>query len=204
MSILIDVERRQRPALGNVELRSAAGGETRLSGLAAVFNSPTVIGGYFIEKLAPGCFANSLLSGDARMLFNHDVNFLLGRRSAGTLKLAEDGKGLRFELIPPDTTCGRDVVENVKLGNLDGMSFAFQSVRETWDDTGDMPVRTIEELDLFEISAVVNPAYKDTTLGIRSGKTNSPFKEIPPAAVIAAMQRMKAGLVQRERHHVFH
>ena len=205
MSILIDVERRrERPALGNIEFRAAAGGEARLGGYAATFNSPTMIGGYFREQIAPGAFTASIARDDIRMLYNHDANFLLGRTASGTLMLSEDAAGLRFDLIPPNTGAGRDTIESVKRGDLGGCSFAFQSVRESWDDSGDMPVRTLLQVDLMETSICVWPAYLDTSVGLRSTKTNSPFRETPPAAVIAAMQRMKAGLIQREHNRVIH
>jgi uncharacterized protein len=182
----IDVERRLRSATGNIEMRAgdAAGGAPMLSGYAARFNSPAVIGGYFIEKLAPGCFANSIARGDQRMLYNHDANYLLGRTASGTLTLSEDALGLKFELAPPDTCCGRDVVESVRRADLNGCSFAFQSVQETWDDTGDMPVRTIEVLDLLETSIVVWPAYKDTSVGVPLARLahleKSPRQQLSP------------------------
>jgi len=48
------------------------------------------------------------------------------------------------------------------------MSFGFRVTKETWDETGDVPVRTIEKLNLLEVSAVAWPAYDDTTIGLRS------------------------------------
>lgn len=201
----IDVEQRELPALGNIELRAgiASGGEPHLVGHAAVFNSPTVIGGCFIEKLAPGCFANTIAQGDIRALANHNADLVLGRTASGTLTLSEDATGLYFDLIPPNTSAGRDTLESVRRGDLSGCSFSFQSTRELWDDSGDLPTRIILECDLFEISAAVTwPAYTSTSVGVRSIKTNGPFREIAPASVIAAMQRMKAGIVQREMNRV--
>lgn len=48
------------------------------------------------------------------------------------------------------------------------MSFRFRVTREEWDETGDIPVRTIRELDLFELGPVVFPAYEATSVGVRS------------------------------------
>ena len=53
-------------------------------------------------------------------------------------------------------------------GAIDGMSFRFRVTREEWDETGDIPVRTIRELDLFELGPVVFPAYEATSVGVRS------------------------------------
>jgi hypothetical protein len=53
-------------------------------------------------------------------------------------------------------------------GAIDGMSFRFRVTREEWDDSGPLPVRTIKELDLFELGPVVFPAYESTSVGVRS------------------------------------
>lgn len=119
----IDVERRDRPATGNIELRAglASGGEPHLVGHAAVFNTPTTIAGLFVEKLAKGCFANTLMKNDVRGLYNHDANYLLGRTASKTLVLGEDAQGLWFDLALPDTTAGRDVLASVRRLDLSGM-----------------------------------------------------------------------------------
>ena len=82
----------------------------KLVGYAVKWNSPSqVLYCDFVESFAPKAFSESLASGeDVRALFEHDYTKLLGRTSAGTLKLEEDSIGLRFELTPPDTTLGRD------------------------------------------------------------------------------------------------
>ena len=75
----------------------------------------------FVESFAPKAFSDSLASGeDVRALFEHDYTKLLGRTSAGTLKLEEDSIGLRFELTPPDTTIGKDLLVSVPAVILQG------------------------------------------------------------------------------------
>ena len=106
-----------------VEVRAASG--RRLVGLAAPFNSPTQIGG-FREVILPGSFRASLASGaDVRALVDHDDDKLLGRTRSGTLRLAETGKGLEFELDVPDTQLGRDTLTMAQRGDLSGCSFGF-------------------------------------------------------------------------------
>lgn len=138
-----------------------------IAGYAAVFNSETDIGGMFREKIAPGAFSPSL-GADVRALWNHDTNHVLGRTKAGTLRLSEDDRGLAVEIDLPDTQAARDLRENMRLGNVDGMSFGFRVTKQEWDETGDVPVRTIEEVELFEVSAVTFPAYEDTEIALRS------------------------------------
>ncbi|PDS67889.1 HK97 family phage prohead protease [Rhizobium phaseoli] len=159
----------------NIEKRAAGlGVETRaendkrtLVGYAAVFERLAMIGGYFQEKIAPGAFATAI-QGDIRALVDHDPGRVIGRNKSGTLRLQEDGKGLRVEIDVPDTTDGNDLWVLVERGDISGMSFGFRVTKETWDETGDVPVRTIQALELMEVSAVAFPAYEDTTIGLRS------------------------------------
>jgi phage head maturation protease len=72
------------------------------------------------------------------------------------------------EIDVPDTTDGNDLWVLVERGDISGMSFGFRVTKETWDETGAIPVRTIEKLELIEVSAVAWPAYEDTTLAKRS------------------------------------
>jgi HK97 family phage prohead protease len=145
-----------------VELRADESGTKTLTGYAAVFNSPTDIGGYFTEQIAPGAFAETI-RGDVRCLFNHQS----GDKS-GTLRLLEDAHGLRFEVDLPDTVLGRDVGTLVARGDISGCSFDFRAMKQSWDDTVDPPKRTLEKVEISEVSIVTFPAYADTTVGVRS------------------------------------
>lgn len=149
-----------------VEVRADSEKRT-LVGYAAKFDRLASIGGYFDEKIASGAFTDAI-KGDIRALVDHDPGRVIGRTKSGTLRLAEDGVGLRVEIDVPDTTDGNDLWVLVERGDISGMSFGFRVTRETWDETGDTPVRTIEKLELHEVSAVAWPAYEDTTIGLRS------------------------------------
>lgn len=150
-----------------VELRADESGTKTLTGYAAVFNSPTDIGGYFTEQIAPGAFAETI-KGDVRCLFNHQSGNVLGRTKSGTLRLSEDAHGLRFEVDLPDTVLGRDVGTLVARGDISGCSFDFRAMKQSWDDTVDPPKRTLEKVEISEVSIVTFPAYADTTVGVRS------------------------------------
>ena len=149
------------------ELRSE--GEKRtIVGYAATFGAAADIGGMFREVIAPGAFAASLASEDVRALYDHDPGRVLGRMSAGTLRLREDERGLAVEIDLPDTSDGRDVETLLARGDLDGMSFGFVAERQTWDETTTPPTRTLEQVRLYEVSAVAWPAYGGTSLALRS------------------------------------
>ena len=138
-----------------------------LVGYAAVFNSDTEIGGWWTERIAPGAFAETI-KGDVRALVDHDMGRVIGRSKSGTLRLSEDDKGLRVEIDVPNTTDGNDLWELVERGDISGMSFGFRVTKQEWDETVDPPRRTIQVVDLHEVSAVAFPAYDDTTIGKRS------------------------------------
>ncbi|GCA51782.1 caudovirus prohead protease [Sinorhizobium sp. KGO-5] len=149
-----------------VEVRADSAKRT-LVGYAAKFDRVASIGGYFDEKIAPGAFADAI-KGDIRALVDHDPGRVIGRTKSGTLRLQEDGVGLLAEIDVPNTSDGNDLWELVSRQDISGMSFGFRVTKETWDETGATPVRTIEKLELHEVSAVAWPAYEDTTIGLRS------------------------------------
>lgn len=156
----------KRGGLLGVETRATDEKRT-LTGYAAVFDSPTDIGGYWTETIAPGAFAKSI-SGDVRALVNHNMGRVIGRTKSGTLRLEEDEKGLRIEVDVPNTTDGNDLWELVTRGDISGMSFGFAVTKQEWDYNTEPAKRTIKEVELFEVSAVAFPAYDDTTIGKRS------------------------------------
>ena len=107
-------------------------GGTTITGYAAVFNSFSVPFFGLIEKIAEGAFERDLRDNkDVRALVEHDPSKLLGRTRSKTLTLNTDHKGLKIKLDPPDTTAGRDIVEQLKRGDIDQMSFGFHIRKET-------------------------------------------------------------------------
>lgn len=155
-------------AAGGMEVRAAEGEAPKLVGYAAVFGELSENLGGFREKIAPGAFAKSL-GGDVRALFNHDSNLILGRTKSKTLTIREDQRGLWVEITPPDTAAARDLVESIRRGDVDQMSFGFRTVKDDWEETdkGDI-VRTLIEVNVFDVSPVVFPAYPTTEIGLRS------------------------------------
>ena len=159
------IEFEKRGHLG-VETRADDGKRT-LTGYAALFNSDATIGDYFVERIAAGAF-DKAITGDVRALVDHDTGRVIGRTKSGTLRLAVDSRGLKVEIDVPDTRDGNDLWVLVERGDISGMSFGFRVTKQEWDETGDLPIRTILEVELYEVSAVAFPAYDDTTLAKRS------------------------------------
>lgn len=191
------LERRATAKPPEVRASDAAGKVAR--GYAALFNAPTDIGGQFREVIAPGAFAETLKAADIRALIDHDSGRVIGRTKAGTLRLSEDDTGLLAEIDLPDTSDGRDLAVQLERGDVSGMSFGFFVRKEQWDETGDMPVRTIIAVDLLEVSAVAFPAYPDTTLALRSLETARKEQRRKNFSAAAHRLRAKANLDLRIR-----
>lgn len=154
---------------GTLELRAVAelrAAGRKLEGYAATFGTEARIAD-FVEVIQPGAFKATLATGkDMVALVDHDVTKVLGRTRSGTLRLAEDSRGLSFSLDVPDTTAGRDVLALAGRGDVGGASFGFKVVDESW--TGRR--RELRAVDLYEISIVSAwPAYPRTTVAVRSG-----------------------------------
>jgi len=153
----------------DAEMRLSDDEKPKLVGYAAKYGKTTNLG-YFKEKIKAGAFDEVLKDSDSRALKNHDPNLLLGRESSGTLKLESNSIGLRFEIDVPDTTVGRDTVEEVRRKDLTGCSFAFIVGEDEWKHTEGQPSeRTIVKVsELYDVGPVTYPAYEDTSVSVRA------------------------------------
>lgn len=162
-----EIERRITFSDATIEYRDSENGEKRptIVGYGAVFNSESRNLGGFIETVHPKAFDDVLSTNpDVLGLYNHDKNKLLARSSNGSLKLAVDGYGLRYEMSLPATRDAEDVATMVKERLVTGSSFAF-AVRknggDVWStDEKGMKRREIRSIGLLEdVGPVVRPAY---------------------------------------------
>ncbi|PBB84709.1 HK97 family phage prohead protease [Mesorhizobium sp. WSM3876] len=157
-----------------MEVRSAdvAFSGTTARGYAAVFNQWTRIAGLYDERLDPACFDRTLIEDpDILALWNHSPDALLGRTTAGTLRLSTDSHGLQFELdLDPRSPYGALCLSALERGDAHGCSFGFGVVAQTWqdEDNWERPRRTLTDLILYEVTITPQPAYPTTTASLRS------------------------------------
>lgn len=134
-----------------------------LTGVAAAYGVPTDVGGNFQEVIAPGAFARALREKqDVRALLNHNADVVLSRTSSGTLTLTDSPEGLRFVIrLDRNQSKHHDVFSAVQRGDWNQMSFAFKAAKggERWEQRNGTPVRTLTDVDLFDISVVTYPCY---------------------------------------------
>lgn len=169
--------------------------EGKINGLAAPFNSQTMIGESpwgFREQIAPGAFSKTLQEADVVFLYNHDSAKPLARKSAGTLNLRESERGLEVDAQPNDTSYAQDLIKAIKHGDIRGMSFGFEVVKDDWTDDEGNPSdkfngtnRYVREVKLHEVSAVTFPAYdmtdisaRDTVSAIRDIRDAGPYGNV--------------------------
>lgn len=182
--------RQLRPILGEYQTREE-GENLIIEGYFAVFGSVYELGPGMSESIAPGAFAGSL-TGDVRALVNHDSTLVVGRTTAGTLKLREDEHGLwgRISINPKDTDA-TNAYARVSRGDVNQCSIGFEILNEETDFREDGSVHwTIREVKLWEVSICTFPAYSETNVSARSREK----AEIVKRQMKAWREKMKGAL----------
>lgn len=124
------------------------------------------IRGKFTESINGGVFQRAIDKADEiKLLFNHNEKRQLGS-TKDNLILKEDQIGLYAKAEINDEEVRQLAIEN----KLTGWSFGFRTNKDVWSD-GDIQHRTIEDLDLLEVSVLsVKPAYYATKVESRDSK----------------------------------
>ncbi len=179
----MSIERRTVSLSGSpISIEKRADGKSVCTGYAAVFFDQEDEGTTYelypglSERVMPGAFDRAIAEQqDVRALFNHEPDHLLGRLSAGTMRLSVDRRGLRYEIDLPDTQMGRDVAEMTRRGDLTGSSFSFRIAKQTFrynsnpdDSDPEDDIRELQDLDVIDVGPVSFPAYASTTTGVRA------------------------------------
>lgn len=178
-------------AVDGIEYRAAAAGESdekpiaaMIVGYAAKFNVRSQPLGGFVEMIAPGAF-DECLTGDTVALFNHDANLVLGRSTAGSLKLSVDDVGLRYECVLAGDEVSERVAAYIADGRISQSSFGFNIAMDgdRWDRLDDgVVLRTINRVErLYDVSPVTYPAYTQSEVMLRSA-----FEAVVAAETAAA------------------
>jgi len=153
------------------ELRRSSGSGWRISGYAARFNCITSLAPGLQEQIREGAFTEALKTSDPRLLWNHNVDHLLGRVSAGTLRVWEDSKGLAFRADLPRNSVGAFVRDAIERGDAQGCSFGFRGYTNTWEPVDAFTaLRTITKVDeLHDCAICTYPAFEQTSVSVTGG-----------------------------------
>ncbi|MEX5744663.1 HK97 family phage prohead protease [Massilia sp. X63] len=151
---------RKSAGTGGREVRSyvlqikAVGDDGTVEGYGSVFG----VRDNYDDVIAPGAYLASLAAHKSAgtmpaMLWQHDATAPIGV----WLEMVEDAKGLRIKgKLALDTVKGAEAYALLKMGALNGLSIGFVSKQWTYDRETD--VRTLTEVDLWEVSLVTFPA----------------------------------------------
>jgi HK97 family phage prohead protease len=157
----------------DVELRANEDGTMTVSGYVNKTGQLSNVLGVtkrFVEKIAKGAFARAIQNAqrDIDFLAEHDSKKILASTRNNSLQLREDEEGLYMEATIAPTSWGRDYYELIKSGILRNMSFGFRTIKDSWKSLENgLFERTIEDLELFEVSVVRDPAYSQSTIAAR-------------------------------------
>lgn len=137
--------------------------QAKVSGVLAPYGSLSCDLGGFKEIFEPGCFSEALKTGDERVLYNHNIDNVLGRKSAGTARFWDEPDGLHYEADLPDTQAARDLRASMERGDIRESSAAFYILSHRWETRSGWRTRIIEKAKLVEGSPHSFAAYDSTT-----------------------------------------
>ena len=129
--------------------------------------------GRVIEIIEQRAFQKAIERAEnIRMLLDHDPARVLAETRAGNLSVKEDAVGLRAESVVTDP----EVIEDARQGKLRGWSFNIKNPVDSIEQRSEgLPIRHITDLDMDEITLVVNkiPVYSSTSIEVRADTEES-------------------------------
>ena len=154
--------------------------EYRSFDMAPSEGEPSIVEGYATTfdrsyELWPGmneCIRSTALDGadmtDVIFLLNHE-GMPLARQRNGTLTIERDAHGLKAVADLSGCRDGRDVLEAVRSGLIDRMSWAFTVAEDGWEYDKATKTAYINKIDrVYDVSAVSRPANEGTEIHARS------------------------------------
>lgn len=123
----------------------------------------------FREKICRGAFDKAIQTAPRiDFLAEHDSSKLLATTENGSLELWEDSEGLKMRARICPTSYGKDMYELMKGNLVRHMSFGFRVISDKWKKLSNGTFeRTVDALELSEVSVVRNPAYPQSAIAAR-------------------------------------
>lgn len=180
--------------------------EYRIKGYAVVFGVEYSMG-WYTESVSPTAFKYADM-GDVKSCFNHDLNIILGRTTAGTCAVGIDKYGLWYETILPDSPNGENVRVAIQRGDVNQCSFVFSVEPPSGDSYTDgsiwikpdatngrkKPHRILSTITkVFEVGPVTMPASSQTTVSVTAIARKSYEKATGSAAPLLPIDQAAPG-----------
>lgn len=151
--------------LGSFELKAQEDGRL-VEGYASTFEAYPLWeedGVTYYERISPDAFKSADMS-DVVFLKDH-VGTVLARTKNGLLNLDVDEHGLKVTADLNKTTAGRQMMEEIEVGNYTQMSFAFTVEADHYES--ETHTRVIDAFrKIFDVSCVCFPANPSTDIGL--------------------------------------
>lgn len=169
-------------------------GTAKIEGYFAVYNDVYEIAPGMSESIAPGAFQDSL-SGDVRMLINHNTDLVIARTAAGTMELRDDNHGLfAIAQVNPNDRAAMDEYARIQRGDVTQASIGFEIIDEEAEYRDDDSVHwTIRKAKLWEVSPCTFPAYENTNISAREKDRKEARKRRSDFWAENALRRLKNG-----------
>lgn len=158
------------------EIRSVDNESRKISGLAIPAESRSeLLYGEFYETISRDALTEDLIkNNDVKLYLNHNEGhgtYARSKYGEGSLRLFVTDRGIEFETSLPNTVFGDALLEGIRRGDFDSLSFAFAPEEDEWEDNGDgtynRTIRSIGFLDEISLLSCA-PAYEQTNVKIRS------------------------------------
>lgn len=122
----------------------------------------------FKEIIKRGAWQRAVDSAkEIHFLAEHDPAKILASTRNNSLQLEEDEVGLKMTATISPTSWGKDYYQLIKDGIYKNMSFGFRALKDSWRNMGNYFERTVNDLQLFEVSVVRDPAYAESSISAR-------------------------------------
>lgn len=168
-----DNKREIRNTAEPLQLTVTEGQESRsVEGYALLFDTQSD-GLSFDEVIERGALEGVIEKSDVYALLNHSFERgILARDKNGqgpSLELHVDNRGLLYRFEAPKTALGDELLENLRRGEINQSSFAFDVESDTWEKKDDGTwKRTIHKIGaLYDVSPVYAGAYSKTSVYMR-------------------------------------
>ena len=150
------------------ELKREPDDDGAITGYASVFD--IVDNG--MDVVRRGAFRKTLGTRKIKMLWQHDMAQPVGVWD----EVKEDERGLYVKgRILKEVQKGREAMALYKAGAMDSLSIGYRTLQAS--DEGNGRVRSLDELDLFEISLVTLPMLDQATASVKSIRTIREFEK---------------------------
>lgn len=145
------------------------------------------------DVIAKGAFSKSLAKGGRNgngiaMLWQHNSDQPIGIWPS----ISEDSRGLAVQgKIAINTSLGKDAYTLLKMGAIKGLSIGYNTV--DYEYNTESKIRTLKEVDLWEISLVTFPANTNATItGIKAFEEAQNIREFERALRDAGLSQKQA------------